>query len=58
MDRLHLVQKSSPEIIEFEKNVIKPKSKGSNFVRIWLKPIPREPAHKNFKMSKPDQRFT
>jgi hypothetical protein len=35
-----------PEVLEFEKIVIKPESKGSNFGRSWLKLVPRELSHK------------
>jgi len=48
----------SPKVHEFEKNVIKPESKGSNFGRTWLKPVTREPSHTNFKMAEPNQRFS
>jgi hypothetical protein len=36
----------TPEVLEFEKNVIERKLQGSNFGRTWLKPIPRQPSHK------------
>jgi hypothetical protein len=33
------------KVLEFEKNVITLESKGSNFQRTWLKPLPEEPLH-------------
>jgi hypothetical protein len=41
-----LASKIRSKVLKFEKNVIKPKSKGSSFGRWWLKPIPEEPSHK------------
>jgi hypothetical protein len=38
--KLDSVQKLGPEVLEFEKNVIKLKSKGSKFERTHLKPYP------------------
>jgi len=34
------------KILEFEKNVIEPKLKGSNFGKTWLKPIPKKTSNK------------
>jgi hypothetical protein len=55
---LNLVQKSGSKVLEFGKIVIELKSKGS---KIWKKlhsnPLP-ENLHINFKMFKPDQRFS
>jgi hypothetical protein len=36
----------SPEVFEFEKNVIKPEPKGSTFGKTWLKLVPGEWAQK------------
>jgi hypothetical protein len=44
--KLDSVQKLGPEVLEFEKIVIKLESKGSKFERTHLKPPPREPSHK------------
>jgi len=45
------------EVLEFEKNVIEPSPKGSNFGRTWLKPLPRESSHKILNV-RPDWRFS
>jgi hypothetical protein len=45
------------EVLEFEKNVIKPESKGcSHFDNSWLKLRTQKNCHINFKMSEPDCR--
>ncbi len=44
----NLVQKSDYEVLEFEKNEIKLKSKASNFGRTQLKLLPKKPPHKFF----------
>ncbi len=36
----------SPEVFEFEKNVIEPKPKASNIGKTWLKLVPKESSHK------------
>jgi hypothetical protein len=43
---LDWIQKSGSKVLKFEKNVIKQKSKGSNFGRLLLKPLPEGPSHK------------
>jgi len=40
------VKRTSLKVLESEKNVIEPESKGSKFGRTWFKPLPEEPTHK------------
>jgi len=52
------VQKSGPEVLEFEKKCKKMESKGSNFGRDRLKPLLENLLHINFRVSKPNWRFS
>ncbi len=40
------VKKTGLKVLEFEKHVIEPESKGSKYGRTWFKPLPEEPPHK------------
>jgi hypothetical protein len=43
---LDSVQKPVPEVLEFEKNVIEPKTEAFKFGNNLAKPEPKEPSHK------------
>jgi hypothetical protein len=50
------IQKLGQVVPEFEFFLIKPESKGSNFGRTWLKPVPKESSYKflNVRTGRPE----
>ncbi len=52
------VQKSGLEVFEFDKKCNKMELKGSNFGRDWLKPLLENLLQINFRVSKPNWRFS